>query len=205
MPAFDTRSVLFVGLVVAGLWHGWHQWTHRRMEPPDGPIAEGEPLQSDIPPVPTIVHGRWTLTPRAHYDITARVLGNESYELDALAGLVPEDLALGWGPMSDNRVLDTMDISQSARFVTWRPHDGMTVSRDIIITHAANTHVIPADQSIQKQLAGVRVGEVVRLTGMLVDATRDDGAGILTSLTRTDTGAGACEVLLVESVERKWP
>jgi hypothetical protein len=151
------------------------------------------------------VHGRWTLTPRAHYDITARVLGNEGYKLDTLAGLVPEDLALGWGPMSDNRALKTMDISQSARFYSWRPGADTPISRDIIITHSANTHVIPADQSVQKQLAGVRVGEVVRLTGTLVDATRDDGVWIRTSLTRTDTGAGACEVLLVESVERKWP
>jgi hypothetical protein len=205
MPAIDTRSVLFMGLVVAGLWNGWHQWTHRRMEPLDGPIAELEPLQSDVPPVPTIVHGRWTLTPRAHYDITARVLGNERYKLDALAGLVPEDLALGWGPMSDNRTLKTMDISQSARFLTWHPRADTPISRDTIITHSANTHVIPADRSIQEKLAEVRVGEVVRLTGTLVDATRDDGASIRTSLTRTDTGAGACEVLLVESVERKWP
>lgn len=194
-----------MGLVVAGLWNGWHQWTHRRMEPPDGSIAEQEPLQSDLPPVPTITHGRWTLTPRAHYDITARVLGNEGYGFDALAGLVPEDLALGWGPMSDNRTLKTMDISQGARFYSWRPHDDTPASRDIIIAHSANTHVIPADQSIQKKLAAVRVGEVVRLTGTLVDGTRDDGAWIRTSLSRSDTGAGACEVLLVESVERKWP
>jgi len=38
------------------------------------------------------------------------------------------------------------------------------------------------------------------LTGTLVDATRDDGALWRTSLTRTDAGAGACEVLLVEHV-----
>jgi hypothetical protein len=194
-----------MGLMIAGLWNGWHQWTHRRMEPPDGPIAEQEPLQSEVPAVPTIVHGRWTLTPRAHYDITARVLGNEGYKLDTLAGLVPEDLALGWGPMSDNRTLNTMNISQSARFFSWRPGADTPISRDIIITHSANTHVIPADPGIQKQLAGLRVGEVVRLTGKLVDANRDDGAWIRTSLTRTDTGAGACEVLLVEGVERTWP
>ena len=194
-----------MGLVLAGLWNGWDQWTHRRMHPPDGPIAEYEPLQSEVPPVPTVVHGRWTLTPRAHYDITARVLGNERYKLDALASLVPEDLALGWGPMSDNRTLSQVEVSQSARFFTLHLHENAGISPDTMITHSANTHVIPADRSIQKQLAGLRVGEVVRLTGTLVDATRDDGAWIRTSLTRTDTGAGACEVLLVESVERKWP
>jgi hypothetical protein len=79
------------------------------------------------------------------------------------------------------------------------------VPRDIVITHSANTHVIPIDSTVKRQLERLRVGEVVRLTGTLVDGTRDDGAWIHTSLSRSDTGAGACEVLLVESVETKWP
>jgi hypothetical protein len=45
------------------------------------------------------------------------------------------------------------------------------------------------------------VGQVVHLTGLLVDGRRDDGSFINTSLTRSDTGAGACEVMLVERVE----
>ena len=43
------------------------------------------------------------------------------YHFDMISDLVPEDLALGWGPMSDNHVLAAFDISQSARFYTWRP------------------------------------------------------------------------------------
>jgi hypothetical protein len=205
MPAIDLRSALFIGLFMAASWNGWDRWTHRARHPPEGQIAEGEPLQTDIPSGPDVASGRWTLKPRAHYDITARILSTESYRFDRLAALVPEDLALGWGPMSENRVLQTIDISQSGRFYWWRPHPDTPVSPDIIITHSANTHVIPADSNVKRQLERLRVGEVVRLTGTLVDATRDDGAWIHTSLSRSDTGAGACEVLLVESVERQWP
>jgi hypothetical protein len=205
MPAIDIRSVLFIGLLMAGGWNGWDRWTHRPRHPPEGQIAEREPLQTDMPSDPAIARGRWTLKPRAHYDITARVLSTERYRFDPLAALAPEDLALGWGPMSDNRVLQTLDISQSGRFYWWRPHSDSPVSPDIIITHSANTHVIPADSNIKRQLERLRVGEVVRLTGTLVDGTRDDGAWVHTSLSRSDTGAGACEVLLVESVETKWP
>jgi hypothetical protein len=46
-----------------------------------------------------------------------------------------------------------------------------------------------------------RGGQVVRLSGLLVDGVRDDGMAIRTSLTRNDTGAGACEFLLVQRVE----
>jgi hypothetical protein len=38
------------------------------------------------------------------------------------------------------------------------------------------------------------------LSGELVDGTRDDGMWIKTSLVRNDTGAGSCEVLLVDDV-----
>jgi hypothetical protein len=205
MPAIDLRSALFTGLLVVAGWDAWDRWTHRALHPGAGPIAAGEPLQTEVAADSTITHGRWTLKPRARYDITARILSTERYRFDALAALAPEDLALGWGPMSDNTVLETVDISQSGRFYWWRPHANTPVPAETIITHSANTHVIPADERIKQELGRLRVGEVVRLTGSLVDANRDDGASIHTSLSRSDTGAGACEVLLVESVERKWP
>jgi hypothetical protein len=190
-------------LAIGGLWSGWKQWTSRAVHPRDGVIAVRDPLQTDVGTAMTVHLGRWTITPRANYDITARVLGREDYGFDTLSDLVPEDLALGWGPMSDNRVLSALDISQGARFYSWRPRSALPIARDDIIAHSANTHVIPADARIRKQLARLRVGEVIRLTGTLVDAVRDDGAYIHTSMTRTDTGAGACEVLLVETVERR--
>jgi hypothetical protein len=206
MPAIDLRSALFVGLLIAAGTDGWDRWTHRPRHPPPGQIAEREPVQTEIATgVPTITHGHWALRPRAHYDITARVLSTERYRFDALAALVPEDLALGWGPMSDSTVLHTMDISQSGRFYWWKPHSDTPVPIETIITHSANTHVIPADESVGKKLARLRVGELVRLTGTLVDGTRDDGAWIHTSLSRNDTGAGACEVFLVETVDVEWP
>lgn len=199
----DTRTALLAALVVAVLWNGWHQWSSRPVHPPDGPIAPNDPLQSAADAVTTVRHGRWTLTPRAHYDITARILGREMYHFDMISELVPEDLALGWGPMSDNHVLAAFDISQSARFYTWRPRSVLPIAREDVITHSANTHVIPTDARIGKQLERLRVGEAVRLTGYLVNAVRDDGASIRTSMTRTDSGAGACEVMLVQTVERR--
>jgi hypothetical protein len=181
---------------------GWQQWESRPAHPPDGTLAPLDPVQTDAEGADAIVLGHWKLTPRARYDITARVLGREDYGYDRLAELVPEDLALGWGPMSDNRVLAAFTITQSARFYTWHAAT-LPIPVQDVIEHSANTHVIPADATVRKQLAHVRPGQVVHLSGLLVDGTRDDGAWIRTSLTRSDTGAGACEVMLVESVEVK--
>jgi hypothetical protein len=49
-------------------------------------------------------------------------------------------------------------------------------------------------------LSRLRPGQVVTLSGELVDGQRDDGRWIRTSMTRSDTGAGSCEVLLVTRV-----
>jgi hypothetical protein len=191
---------IFGVVVCLAVWSGWQDWEHRPYHPLDGPIAPDEPVQTEPDTTAPLRHGRWTLQPRARYDITARVLGAERYRFDAMSDLVPEDLALGWGPMSDNRILAAFDISQSARFFTWRPLKELPVPRNVVISHSANTHVIPSDSRVRSELERLRVGQVVHLTGKLVDAVRDDGAYIHTSLVRTDTGAGACEVMLVETV-----
>jgi hypothetical protein len=183
------------------VWGAWSWFENRPVSAPDGVLAPGDPLQVDIPEGTAVRIRDWTLKVRAHYRISARVLGVERYRMDALAKLVPEDLALGWGPMSDNGILRAVDISQSNRFYYWRTGPHPPLSPGAIIAHSANTHVIPADAIVAKQLSHLRRGEVVTLAGDLVDGVSDDGWSIRTSLVRTDTGPGACEVMLVREVE----
>jgi hypothetical protein len=181
-------------------WGAWNWLSNRPFHPPDGVLAGNDPEQSTVANGDRVQVGRWTLTVRAHYRITARILARERYHFDALSDLIPEDLALGWGPMSDNRNLRATDISQSNRFYYWRAPAGSALSRDSIILHSANTHVIPENSLIRRQLLRLRPGQVVTLSGELVDGSRDDGMWIKSSLVRDDTGAGSCEVLLVNDV-----
>jgi hypothetical protein len=197
------RTALFTALAAAALLQGYNNWRLRPVHPSDGPVAPADPQQTDADGAQVTTLGRWRLKPRARYDITARILSREDYHFDLLADLIPEDLALGWGPMSDNRVLRAFKITQGARFYSWMPTQDLPIPRQDVIEHSANTHVIPADSAVRRQLKQLRVGQVVHLTGFLVDGVRDDGAYINTSLTRSDTGAGSCEVVLVEQV-RVW-
>jgi hypothetical protein len=190
---------LFV--VGALVWGSWTRIAERPLHPADGAIAPVEPKQWEIESAEAVKLGRWTLTPRAHYEVTARILSREDYTFDTLADLIPEDLALGWGPMSDNRVLDHVEISQSGRFYFWKVPESSAVDMQSVALHSANTHVIPNDGLVAKQLSSLRVGQVVRLSGDLVDGAREDGRWIKSSLVRNDTGPGACEVLLVRGVQ----
>jgi hypothetical protein len=193
-PLLKVVLLIYIG------WGGWNWYSDRPFRQPDGVLAADDPQQTNLPTGDKVQAGRWTLTVRADYRVTARILARERYRFDALADLVPEDLALGWGPMSDNRILRTIDISQSNRFYYWRAQQGSLLPKESIITHSANTHVIPQNKMIARQLSRLRPGQVVTLTGELVDGVRDDGRWIKTSLVRDDTGAGACEVLLVNDV-----
>jgi hypothetical protein len=191
-PFISAAFLLYVG------WGAWNWFADRPVRQPDGILAPQEPRQSDLAAGRKIQLGRWSLTERARYQITARVLGRERYRFDALSDLIPEDLALGWGPMSDNRILRVIEVSQSNRFYYWRMPRESPLDRESIIAHSANTHVIPRDASVARQISRLRPGQLVTLSGELVDAVRDDGRWIKTSMVRTDTGAGACEVMLVD-------
>jgi hypothetical protein len=193
-PVLKLVFLLYIG---GGAWN----WiADRPVRPPDGVLAAADPVQTDVADGEKVQVGHWTLTVRAKYQITARVLGRERYHFDGLADLVPEDLALGWGPMSDNQTLRFIDISQSNRFYYWRAPVDSPIGREAIITHSANTHVIPQNALVARELSRLRPGEVITLTGQLVDGVRDDGRWFKTSMVRNDTGPGACEVLWVDEV-----
>jgi len=63
-------------------------------------------------------------------------------------------------------------------------------------------HVISANEDVSKLIRRLRAGEVVRMRGYLVNVTGPRGFHWNTSLTRTDSGHGACELYYVENVER---
>lgn len=194
------RRPWLVAAALLALWGGWSWWHGRPLHPPPGVLAPTDPVQTMLDaPVAPIRVGDFTLTPRAQFDLVARVLSTERYRFDAGAALVPEDFALGWGRMSDSAVLKDIDISQSGRFYYWHVEQ-FPIPRREIETHSANMHLIPADAGVHRALERVRVGQVVALDGLLVDADRADGWHWRTSLTRDDTGDGACELFYVMAV-----
>ncbi|NOT14355.1 MAG: hypothetical protein HOP21_02020 [Methylotenera sp.] len=186
------KVLIFVGLVAYG---AFHHYSHRAVMHGAGEIAPQEPLQTNTN-VSDIQLKGFTLTPLANYAVQARVLSREDYAFGTEAELSPTDLALGWGPMSDEAILSQIDISQGNRFFFWRVEKFPIAQRNIE-THAANTHIIPANRLVENQLEDVRAGQLVRLKGLLVEVKRADGWHWRSSLSREDTGAGACEILYV--------
>jgi hypothetical protein len=194
------RKLMVVLLLLLATWGAVSWWHRRPVHAPPGVLAAGAPVQVDLPAGSArLQQGDFTLDARAHFDITARVLSREDYSSDAISSLSPVDLAMGWGRMSDSDVLSHIDISQSARFYYWHTK-AFPIPREEIEQSSANMHMIPSDRSIDRQLHDVHPGQVIHIEGFLVDISRKDGWHWNTSLTRDDVGAGACEVIYIESL-----
>lgn len=194
------RTKIYLGLgalVITYAMFGW--WSDRPVHPPVGVLAAAEPMQTMVENIALPEKDGFAIKPLARYEITARVLSKERYRWDAGAKLVPVDLALGWGPMSDSAVLDKLKISQGMRWYNWHA-DAFPIPNDEINRHAANMHLIAADSDIAQQIRQVRPGKIITLRGYLVEVHGKDGFTWKSSLTREDSGSGACELMWVEAI-----
>ena len=191
--------LIHVVLGTAALVAVWQLITSGPIDRDPGEIAADDPLQSELEAPQTLTQGDFQLLPQAQFSAEVRVLSREHYRLGPLADVSPLDIAVGWGPMSDSAVLAGLDISQANRFYFWHYDNEPPIPRRDIESHSANWHLIPANDGVWSQLRGLRVGDVVKLDGMLVNVENPEVGTIRTSLRREDTGAGACEILYVQS------
>lgn len=159
-----------------------------------------EPLQTELAEQKILHAGDYRFDLRAEFQLEAKVLGRRDYRRDSSAYLSPIDLALGWGAMARPEIIQQVDISQRGRFYYWRV-EAYPIPRNEIIRSSANMHMIPASPEVLDVLKQTRTGDRVRLRGYLVNVDRDDGWRWRTSMVRTDTGSGACEVILVTLAE----
>lgn len=172
-------------------------WFERPLTHPPGILVPNAPRQTAMTEIRAWTKEDYQIRALAQFSLEARVLSKERYWFDRAADLAPIDLALGWGPMSDQNILDQLDISQSGRrYFWWTRH--LPVPAEKITACSANMHMIPATEDIAAILKSLRRGEIISLQGYLVAVHAPRGWSWRSSLSRTDQGDGACEVIWVE-------
>jgi hypothetical protein len=163
------------------------------------PNVSTEPIQSEDSKGPFEFSAgghRYRIVPRFRWDESARVVSEKSYSFGEAAALIPEDFALAWGPVLGPPYAGRIHYSQFARFYMWGTSDG-ALDRRTIVTHTANTHIIPGSSRLRRAAACVGKGNDVRLEGWLVDVDGIDDPDFhwKTSTTREDEGPGGCETV----------
>jgi hypothetical protein len=178
----------------------YHQWTSQQEKFYPGAIAPAVPIQKSLSSTKPFSYKKYTIKPQAAFEIRAVVLSAHHYYWGRNSELVPVDLALGWGPMSDGDVLKDISISQGNRWYFFS-YQHAPIAHGEIISHSGNMHLIPSSPDIEKKIQKVHKGDTVEFKGYLVNVSADDGWYWNSSQSRADTGDGSCEVIWVNEFE----
>ncbi|MCP4045664.1 MAG: hypothetical protein GY732_06695 [Gammaproteobacteria bacterium] len=193
-----TRRI-FILSVIALCYLIIRDWDSKPIEHLPGILVTDSPRQVNVQPSGFRIDD-YQLTRKAKFEIQARVLSIEPYYTGRTADLSPIDLALGWGVMSNQAVIDQLNISQSGRWYRWKYEASPPVPEQQIISNSSNMHMIPASKPVERSLKKLRKGDIIAISGYLVDVDHESGWHWRSSMTRTDTGDGACELVYVESL-----
>ncbi|KKN08763.1 hypothetical protein LCGC14_1053380 [marine sediment metagenome] len=191
-------KLLLVICIAVGVWQ-FSQGNNQVSLGPEISVTEPPKQTTIINPI-SFQHDSYQITPLAEFSLQAKVLGRQNYWLDRESDLSPTDLALGWQTMSDETVLSQINISQSNRWYYWQV-EAFPIPRRELEKQSANMHIVPADEHVAVLLRQVKSGQVIKLEGQLIKAQAADGWRWQSSLTREDTGAGACELVYVTTLE----
>ena len=196
------RWIVFLSLVLGGIAYLVYQNGSRRAI-----RGLSEPIQEDATGSVKIYAGDWKGEAefKASYEVDALVVHRKKYSGGPDGAFSPVDLALAWGRVAEyNKAID-FHWSQSGRWYMWRTNDldDLIPVGDVenVDLNSANTHIIPANNEIKKKVLKIRRGDHVKLKGYLVYIEATNGRGETftwhSSLSREDTGDGACEVFYV--------
>jgi len=195
--------VLIVLLVTAAvIWQQKHQARHSDFMHQQVMLSSihfsDEPQQTDTDK-PSFEFKNYSVKPLANFVIRARILSATHYSLDASSTLSPIDLALGWNRMADPSVYNALNISQGGRWYHYSWREAPPIPPQEIIESSANMHMIPANESVARVLNQATSNKFIKIKGVLVEITNNKGWLWRSSLTRKDSGGGACEVIFVEA------
>ena len=111
---------VYLGILLTLVLAFAFSWFPNEIKRPRGVLVVEEPEQNPIsrPPWP---YKNYQITPLADFHLHARVLMTERYWLGREAQLSPVDLTVGWRLMSDQDVLEQLEIYRGYREFYWRP------------------------------------------------------------------------------------
>ena len=191
------KHILFIVLMIGGIYYYWNT---RPVEHGPGVVAPETPVQEITYNADTFNHKEFEITPKATVNLEARVLSIKNYYFDKYSELVPTDVVVGWGPMSDERNLSSLLVRQSDRSFYWEMAKP-PIKKHEMWENASNMHLIGSTQTIREKINSLREGHIIQIEGYLVNATSPtDGWTLKSSLRRDDFGKDSSELVWIKSL-----
>jgi len=141
------------------------------------------------------------LYPQANYRIYAMIMSKKRYYFGWDGEIAPYDLALAWNELMLPENQKGISYTQSNRWYYYDYNEKFPLSPYYIPVHSANHHIIPANKNVFSAIDKARNREKIYMEGYLVYISGTVGNGTVhwnSSLTRNDTGAGACEIFYIK-------
>ncbi len=150
-----------------------------------------------------------TINYKYSYELSGIAVSTKKYPGTSIGDrLAPKDVAMAWGDVARNNDKIDFHWSQSGRWYFWQTESYEIIAPvggvDGVNTHSANNHLIAADEEVAKDISRIQKGDLITITGYLVNITAEDSGGSTftwnSSTSRNDTGDGACEVVYVTGI-----
>ena len=148
----------------------------------------------------------YRVEPQYAYDLHGLVVsfrhhdGNSRMHFLAKDHLNMMDVCVVWGDSAVGETLGKINFWNGIFTCNVKTHDGEAWAA-FNMEQLSNNHLISTDETIRDAVQAIKVGDQIRVRGYLASYSSDNGARRGTSTTRTDTGDGACETVLVENFE----
>lgn len=195
-------------IVVSFIWFAVSFWNRNelpgKLEPV--PALAAEPVQKATREQPFTTRYEnidYEIEPEYDYELHGLVVsfrhhdGESGMHFRSSDHLNMIDVCVVWGDNAGNPVLHEMKfwngiftcVFSAPDRATWGRFDQVAIS---------NNHLISDDEFIRDAVQDVRVGDQIRVRGMLSSYGKAGGGKRGTSTSRTDTGDGACETVYVK-------
>lgn len=143
-------------------------WEQRPVSHGAGVVAPEKPALQRVSFSNEFQYQHYTMKPRWEIRGTSRVISKKSYWFDDKKHLSPYDMILGWSAMSDERILNQVQLPISNR------QYGIEVIRPPLTIgemkkHLLYMHAIPSDNEISEKMKKIREGSIVSYKGYIVD------------------------------------
>ncbi len=162
-----SARLVLLALLAAG-WAAHSYLGHRTPRPADGVLVATAPAWGGLPNEGHVAYqsfGSNQVIAQASLDITGRILAVKQYPAEGFGERVRTDLAFGWGRMSDNRVLDHLDIRQESRGMEIVPDQATLIQPAESYGSAINLSVYSDYDAATAALDSIVAGDVVRMVG----------------------------------------
>lgn len=177
----------------------------RALGPGSFSVAQ-DPIQDDSvhEAMPVLHFGKAmvVMSAKAKYTIAGQLVSKKRYYRSLIDELSPYDFALTWGDLPKH--LDQIKFKQTSRFCLFQLKKNATIPVAYVQDHMSNNHLIPATKNIRKAMRKAKKGDLILIEGHLVDVQASKKGRTYSSwnssVSRDDTGNGACEIIYVVSL-----